>query len=74
MDPIINCIIGACCPPEVREKALAQYLAQTSNISDAEAARTAKVILEAFDLAPKGTLLPLIQEVARLARGEGYKG
>lgn len=71
MDPIINCVIGACCPPEVRLKALTEYLLKGGC---ADAGVAAKVILDAFDLAPKGTLLPLVQEIARLAKGEGYKG
>jgi len=42
---------------------------------DANAAEScAKVMLDTFDLAPKDTMQPLIQAVARLARGEDYKG
>lgn len=78
MDPIINCIIGACCPPEVREKALAQLLchdARSPLLSAPEqAAHVAKYLLQVFDLAPAGTLVSLVQEVGRLANGEKYSG
>lgn len=73
MDPIINCVIGACCPPETRAKALAKYLVSEGVDAD-QAERVSAVIVKAFDLAPAGTLTPLIAEVARLARGEAYKG
>lgn len=72
MDPIINCIIGACCPPEQREKALARFLSAYTN--EQTAAVCAEALCKHFDLAPAGFLAPLVKEIARLARGADYKG
>ncbi len=72
MDPIINCAIGACCPMEVRVKALTEYL-QREGMDEAASKQAAELILKAFDLAPAGTLLPLIQSVAGFAKGTPFK-
>jgi len=72
-DPYINCLLAICCPPARRQEVLTKLLIEKG--VDASAAEScAKVILETFDLAPKDTMQPLIQEVARLARGEAYSG
>lgn len=73
MDPYINCLLSICCPPERYLEVMAKFLVERGvEASAAEAA--AKALHETFDLAPKGTLQPLIQAVAKLARGEAYKG
>lgn len=72
-DPILNCLTTACCPPEKRLEVLGNWL-ETQGLDKTSAATAAKCILEYFDLAPAGTLTPLVQEIARLAKGEPYKG
>ncbi len=73
MDEYINCLLSICCPPERRQEVLTKLLIEQG--VDANAAEScAKIMLEYFDLAPKNTMQPLIQEIARLARGEDYKG
>jgi hypothetical protein len=72
MDPYINCLLSICCPPERRVEVLTKLLIEKG--VDANAAEScAKIMCDTFDFAPKNTLQPLIQEVARLARGEDYK-
>lgn len=67
-------MIGACCPPEARAGALAKYLVEQQAVASLDdGLRVAELILKHFDLAPAGTLSPLVQEVARLARGQGYQ-
>jgi hypothetical protein len=70
-DPLLNCLTTACCPPEVRQAALTKWLAQFMPAEYAEIA--SMQIFGNLDVAPKGTLAPLVQEIARLARGEKYQ-
>lgn len=73
MDEYINCLLSICCPPERQAEVMTKFL--ITHGVDANAAEScAKVVCDSFDLAPKGTLQPFIQEVARLARGADYKG
>lgn len=72
MDPIYNCVIGACCPPAARQEALAKFLSAYTDEQSASAC--AEQMLKHFDLAPAGTLTAFVAEVARLARGADYKG
>lgn len=73
MDPYINCLLAICCPPARYEEVMTKFLIEHG--VDANAAEScAKVLHAHFDLAPKDTLQPLIQAVAKLARGADYKG
>jgi hypothetical protein len=72
MDPILNCIILACCDPLKRQEALTKFLARY--VDETSAATCAKQLCEHFDFAPAGLLGPLVKEIARLARGADYKG
>lgn len=73
MDEYINCLLSICCPPERYVEVMTKWLVEQG--VDAHAAEScAKAIHNQFDLAPKGTIQPLIQEVARLARGQKYGG
>ena len=73
MDEYINCLLSICCPPARYAEVMAKFL--TEHGVDALAAEScAKVIDQHFDLAPKGTLQPFIQAIAKLARGTDYKG
>ena len=73
MDEYINCLLSICCPPARQEEVMATFL-QSRGVNKHAAEASAKVLCECFDLAPKGTLQPFIQEIARLARGADYKG
>lgn len=73
MDPYINCLLSICCPPERQMEVMTKLL--TEQGVDALAAESAaKVICAHFDLAPKDTLQPFIQAIAKLARGANYPG
>ena len=75
MDPILNCVLAVCCPPNSPEQmeALAKFLTKTG--VDALAAESAaKAILAHFDLAPHGSLQVFKDSIAELARGQNYKG
>lgn len=71
-DPILNCLTGACCPPEERAAVLTKWLSQFIPTVHAEVA--AKELLTHCDLAPAGTLTPLVQAIAKLARGADHSG
>lgn len=60
-----------CCPPEKAREVFAQYLAE-KNLTTPQL--VAEFIFDHFDLAPKGTLQPLKDAIAALARGDSYKG
>ena len=70
MDPILNCLTTACCPPEARAAALSLYLLE-HGIDTPE--KFSAFLFEHFDLAPAGTLQPLVKSIAALARGADYK-
>lgn len=75
MDPIWNCVLAVCCPPfsQGQREALAKFLIG-KGIDANVAEQCASVVIESFDLAPSGTLQPLKDAIATLARGEHYKG
>ncbi len=65
------CILGICCPPASAERvtALAKVITDNTDINGKlTAEEAATCVLEHFDLAPQGTLLPLMAAVAHLAR------
>lgn len=68
MDELWNCLTLACCPPAEAEVRLAAYIAKEcgDNYGPKE---VAQLMLKTFDFAEKGTLQPLVQSIARLARG-----
>lgn len=74
-DPVC-CILAVCCPggSDRQREALAEaldaaYREDPNGVDRTTARQHADWILDHFDLAPKGTLDPLKQEVARLAKG-----
>ena len=73
MDEYLNCLLSICCPPERRVEVLAKWLV-TQGVDAHAAESCARCMDQTFDLAPKGTLQPLIQVVARLARGQTFTG
>ena len=73
MDPIINCVIGACCDDATREAALTEYFVK-KGMEHANAAIAAALTLQTFDLVPAGCGVPLVKAIATHARGPNYKG
>lgn len=73
-DPVLNCILGVCCPPQSdrQHRALVKFLIEKGVDEDA-AYKAASAIQAEFDLAPHGTLRPLKDAIARVARGPNYK-
>lgn len=69
----VCCILGICCPPaEARAKLIQQFKAAAVTTSNASAAvnmsdghleACADYVLNTFDLAPKGTLSPLVDYI-----------
>ena len=77
-DQQVNCIISACCCEadcaEKKRKALAQILHTGLGHGPYTAAQIADFMLSNFDFAPKGTLTPLIETVAKLIKAGDYQG
>lgn len=76
MNGEICCILGACCP-ELRRRILklARSMVKAGVCPDMVAAtHCAKFVLENFDLAPVGTLTPLISKVAEIVREHDKHG
>lgn len=85
-----NCVLEICCEPEPSSEGLAAAaqvpgpsqraiaalarLIATEAGSGASALDAARVVLTRFDLAARGTLLPLKQSIAAHARGPKYEG
>lgn len=73
------CILQICCPPEKAEDNFAVALYEglqvgsgsgaTMEINKRHCVAVARWVFEHFDLAEKGTLQPLKDSIARLARG-----
>lgn len=68
MDPILNCLTGACCPPAERRLVMTKALMEYCKCDRGTADKIGGWILDTFDLAPAGTLTPLVEAIARLAR------
>lgn len=76
MDPILNCILSACCPEgsEQQLTALATFMAKQGGWTPEDCKPYAALILQHFDLAEKGTLSAFKKSIARLATGPKYQG
>lgn len=71
MNGEVCCILGVCCPPNsaASVQALAVEMEKARLYPDKkEAHACAKWMLENFDLAPKGTVAPLIAAIAKMAK------
>lgn len=68
MDPILNCLTGACCPPAERKAIMAKALMEYCKCDQGTANTVAGWMMDTFDLAPAGTLLPFVQEIVRLSK------
>jgi hypothetical protein len=70
-----NCILGICCNPTRRRAALAMRLAaEVPHLNTNQAAAVADWINNNYDLAPKGLLDPLKENIAANAREYPYQG
>lgn len=71
MDPILNCLLGVCCPPDSAQQleTATKFFMEYAGLAHGHAADAAACMLKHFDLAEKGTLQPLKDSIARLARG-----
>jgi hypothetical protein len=64
----VCCILGVCCPPERRRDVLAASLVRDVGCDQKDAVEIADWVVERFDLAPRGTLDPLIEAISEMAR------
>jgi hypothetical protein len=70
----VCCLLGVCCPPgsAEQEQALAEFLmhelAPDAGPVSTNARQIARTILGHFDLAPKGTLAPLVRRIVDITR------
>lgn len=67
------CIIGACCDRQKRVEALAQKIQDEVGLPPQTAMDMARWIRKHYDLAPAGTIQPLIDVVAEMAREYPYQ-
>lgn len=64
----VCCILGVCCPPAAVRDRLVAEIAQVSGYDAAGCGPIADWLLARFDLAPKGSIQPLIAQIAAMAR------
>lgn len=70
-----NCILGICCDAKRRRAALAMRLhAEVPHLGQKDADAVADWINTNYDLAPKGLLNPLKENIAANARAYPYQG
>jgi hypothetical protein len=68
-DPVLNCLLEVCCGAAQAQAGLAKAMVDAGVCAPAEAHKCAAWVHEYFDLAPKGSLVQLKADIARLARG-----
>jgi hypothetical protein len=66
-DPLLNCVLAVCCSPAGAQASYTRWLVQQGIDTDA-ATRCAAVTFEYFEFAPKGSLVSLKAEIARVAK------
>lgn len=69
-DPILNCVMEVCCGAAQAQEGMARLL-MAEGLSESNAKKCAAWIHEYFDLAPKGSLVQLKADIAKLARANG---
>jgi hypothetical protein len=62
------CAVGVCCPQEERQQQLANALVRDGVCLPVHGQTVAEWLMARFDFAPKGTLEPLVQAIAEMAR------
>ncbi len=70
MDPLYNCALLVCCPPESEEstKAVAVLLMKIGGLDEETARKAAPAVQKTFDLMPPGTTQALKDAIAALAK------
>lgn len=69
-----NCILGICCGRDGKQlKALMHWLMRNAGLTQEDAHRTGALLLDAWDFAPKNSLVAYRDRVAYLARGNNYE-
>lgn len=63
----VCCILGICCPPEQRQQKLTSFIVDSLGCDEKVADTLSTLIDVNFDLAPKGTLQPLVDAVSQMA-------
>ncbi len=73
-DTIRNCVLEVCCGEDGKqERAIRKQLQHDlRGMTPADTDQFAAWLARSYDLAPKGSLYALKQEIARLARGSDY--
>jgi hypothetical protein len=66
-DPVMNCLLAVCCSPARAEEQYAKQLVR-EGLDEASAKRCAAWTFEYFELAPKGSLVQLKADIARVAK------
>lgn len=61
----VCCLLGVCCPPSAQRAALASVLEERGLCNRAQAIQVARWVLRSFDLAPAGTLRPLLKAAVK---------
>ena len=73
-----NCLIGACCCEEncadKRRKVLADYIQKKLGPGPYSAKSIADLMLDTFDVMPRGTLEPAIKAVTKFVKAGDYVG
>ena len=64
----VCCLLQVCCPPDLREDIAVKHIKQDMGVPEEHARAAFCWIAERFDLAPKGTVQPLIDAIATMAR------
>lgn len=68
-----NCIVGICCGKDGKQlRALSHWLTRHTNLTEDQAREAAAAMLTKWEFAIKGTLAPLKESFAELARGNDY--
>ena len=73
MNGHVCCILGVCCPPGSAEQldALAKEMSKDLGVTPEHTRRYAAWVLQHFDLAPKGTVTPLLRAAHALKGSTG---
>lgn len=64
----VCCLLQICCPPDQQTAQLSSHLEKDTGCPKEYADAVASYMTERFDFAPRGTLQPLIDKIAEMAR------
>lgn len=66
----VCCLLGVCCPPSARKPKASATMARDLGLTVDQASQAFDWFDSRFDFAPKGTLQPLIDSIATMARAD----